>query len=83
MLAVHDLSVNYRGIEALSEVSLTLNPGEWIVLIRPNRPGKSTRVKALLIHVPAKGPFFLIGLALKRHPPQVAYGPHRPLLERD
>ncbi|MEO1181766.1 MAG: ATP-binding cassette domain-containing protein, partial [Cyanobacteria bacterium J06636_28] len=48
MLTVQNLSVNYRGIEALTAVSLTLRPGEWVGLIGPNGAGKSTLVKAIL-----------------------------------
>lgn len=83
MLAVHDLSVNYRGIEALTEVSLTLNPGEWVGLIGPNGAGKSTLVKAILSLVPYKGQILLNGTTLKRQRRQVAYVPQRSQIDWD
>lgn len=83
MLAVQDLSVNYRGIEALSDVSLTLNPGEWVGLIGPNGAGKSTLVKAILSLVPYRGQILLNGKTLKRQRRQVAYVPQRSQIDWD
>ena len=83
MLAVQDLSVNYRGIEALSGVSLTLNPGEWVGLIGPNGAGKSTLVKAILSLVPYRGQILLNGTTLKRQRRQVAYVPQRSQIDWD
>ena len=48
MLEVFDLSVNYRGIQVLDSVSLSLQSGEWVGLIGPNGAGKSTLIKAIL-----------------------------------
>lgn len=83
MLAVHNLSVNYRGIEALTSVSLTLNPGEWVGLIGPNGAGKSTLVKAILGLMPYKGEILLNGTTLKRQRRQVAYVPQRSQIDWD
>ena len=75
MLAVQNLSVNYRGIEALTAVSLTLQAGEWVGLIGPNGAGKSTLVKAILGLTPYRGEILLNGTSLKRQRRQVAYVP--------
>lgn len=83
MLAVHNLSVNYRGIEALTSVSLTLNPGEWVGLIGPNGAGKSTLVKAILGLMPYKGEILLNGTTMKRQRRQVAYVPQRSQIDWD
>ena len=65
MLAVQNLSVNYRGIEALTGVSLSLQAGEWVGLIGPNGAGKSTLVKAILGLTPYRGQILLNGASLK------------------
>ena len=83
MLAVQNLSVNYRGIEALSSVSLTLGAGEWVGLIGPNGAGKSTLVKAILGLTPYRGSILLNGTALKRQRRQVAYVPQRSQIDWD
>ena len=83
MLAVQNLSVNYRGIEALTGVSLTLRAGEWVGLIGPNGAGKSTLVKAILGLTPYRGKILLNGTSLKRQRRQVAYVPQRSQIDWD
>ena len=83
MLAVQNLSVNYRGIEALTAVSLTLQAGEWVGLIGPNGAGKSTLVKAILGLMPYRGNISLNGTSLKRQRRQVAYVPQRSQIDWD
>ncbi|MEM9089444.1 MAG: metal ABC transporter ATP-binding protein [Cyanobacteria bacterium P01_F01_bin.53] len=83
MLEVQNLSVNYRGVEALTAVSLTLQPGEWVGLIGPNGAGKSTLVKAILGLMPYQGKILLNGTSLKRQRRQVAYVPQRSQIDWD
>ncbi|MEL7053924.1 MAG: metal ABC transporter ATP-binding protein [Cyanobacteria bacterium J06588_5] len=83
MLAVQNLSVNYRGIEALTGVSLTLRAGEWVGLIGPNGAGKSTLVKAILGLTPYRGEILLNGASLKRQRRQIAYVPQRSQIDWD
>ena len=83
MLTVQNLSVNYRGIEALTEISLTLRPGEWVGLIGPNGAGKSTLVKAILGLTPYRGEILLNWSSLKRQRRQVAYVPQRSQIDWD
>jgi manganese/iron transport system ATP-binding protein len=83
MLAIQNLSVNYRGIEALTAVSLTLQAGEWVGLIGPNGAGKSTLVKAILGLTPYRGKILLNGASLKRQRRQVAYVPQRSQIDWD
>jgi len=83
MLAVQNLSVNYRGIEALSAVTLTLQAGEWVGLIGPNGAGISTLVKAILGLMPYQGKILLNGTSLKRQRRQVAYVPQRSQIDWD
>ncbi len=83
MLAVQNLSVNYRGIEALAGVSLTLRAGEWVGLIGPNGAGKSTLIKAILGLTPYRGKILLNGASLRRQRRQVAYVPQRSQIDWD
>ena len=83
MLTVQNLSVNYRGIEALTEVSLRVQPGEWVGLIGPNGAGKSTLVKAILGLTPYRGTILLNGTSVKQQRSQVAYVPQRSQIDWD
>ena len=83
MLTVENLSVNYRDIEALTAVSLTLHPGEWVGLIGPNGAGKSTLFKAILGLTPYRGQILLNGASLKQQRRQVAYVPQRSQIDWD
>ncbi|MGE8203314.1 ABC transporter ATP-binding protein [Heyndrickxia sp. NPDC080065] len=47
MLKVEDINVYYGNIQALKEVSLTINPGEIVTLIGANGAGKSTLLKTI------------------------------------
>lgn len=47
LLAVHQLSVAYGGIQAVRELSLDVAPGEMVCLIGANGAGKTTTLKAL------------------------------------
>jgi len=47
LLAVHQLSVAYGGIQAVRELSLEVAPGEMVCLIGANGAGKTTTLKAL------------------------------------
>lgn len=47
-IVINDLTVGYRAVEALHDVSLTLRPGRLTGAIGPNGAGKSTLMKAML-----------------------------------
>lgn len=47
LLQVNGISVNYGGIEAVREVSLTVGRGEFVSIIGSNGAGKSTTLKAV------------------------------------
>lgn len=84
MLEVRQLSVNYRGVRALADVSFNLAAGEVTGLIGPNGAGKSTLIKALLGLVPiADGQIFYGRLPLKQQRQQVAYVPQRSQIDWD
>lgn len=52
MLEVRNLSVNYRRILALENVSFALQPGQIVGLLCSNGAGKSTLIEAILGLVP-------------------------------
>jgi len=56
LLEVKNLSVSYKGIQALRDVSLHVNRGEMVALVGSNGAGKSTLLNALSRTVlPQKG----------------------------
>ncbi|GAB4194320.1 MAG: ABC transporter ATP-binding protein [Roseiflexaceae bacterium] len=54
MLEITNLSVNYGGIQALQEVSLTVNQGEVVTLIGANGAGKSTMLRSISRLIPPR-----------------------------
>jgi manganese/iron transport system ATP-binding protein len=83
MLEVQDLSVQYRGVSALQQVSVALTPGELVGLVGPNGAGKSTFIKALLGLVPHQGRVMFQGVPLRRRRRAVAYVPQRSRIDWD
>ena len=47
ILSVHDLQVNYGGIEAVKQISFDVRQGSIVTLIGANGAGKSTTLKAI------------------------------------
>ena len=83
MLEVQHLSVNYRGICALEDVSLMLLPGELVGLIGPNGAGKSTLIRAVLGLTPRAGQVLFRGKSLHLQRQQIAYVPQRSQIDWD
>lgn len=84
MLEVQNLAVNYRGIQALGNVSFCLAPGQLVGLLGPNGAGKSTMIKAMLGLVPAMtGVVKFKGQALKQQLCRCAYVPQRSQIDWD
>ena len=65
MLEVENLSVAYGKIEALKDISLTVNEGEIVTLLGSNGAGKSTTLRAIsgLLH-PKRGDIRLEGKSI-------------------
>jgi manganese/iron transport system ATP-binding protein len=77
-LTVENLSVKYRAIEALTNVSFSVQPGRLVGIFGPNGAGKSTLIKAMLGLIPAvSGAVQYEGKALVDQLDRVAYVPQR------
>lgn len=84
MLEVHDLSVAYGAIPALSRISFALQQGNLVGLIGPNGAGKSTLLKAILNLVPlSSGVIVFDGLPASRQRQRIAYVPQRSQIDWD
>ncbi|MCX5817781.1 MAG: ABC transporter ATP-binding protein [Proteobacteria bacterium] len=70
MLSVNNISVGYKGLLALQDVSFHVDKGEVVSLIGSNGAGKSTILKTIsgLIH-PQKGEILLDGTPISQTPP--------------
>jgi manganese/iron transport system ATP-binding protein len=84
MLEVQNLSVNYRGVKALEDVSFVATSGELIGLIGPNGAGKTTLIKAILgLLPPQSGRILFKGRPVRRCRRQIAYVPQRSQIDWD
>ncbi|MGW3861972.1 thiol reductant ABC exporter subunit CydD [Streptomyces sp. NPDC005047] len=87
-LAFEDVTVRYpgRSVDAVTDVSLTVEPGETVALVGPSGAGKSTLLNALLGFVtPSEGRIRIGGTDLSSLNPgqwhaQVAWVPQHPHL---
>jgi zinc/manganese transport system ATP-binding protein len=70
--------VRLGGRQVLSDVSLTISPGEFIAVLGPNGAGKSTLMKAILGLVPlAGGAISVLGQTPIKARPGIGYLPQR------
>ncbi|MDX2097895.1 MAG: metal ABC transporter ATP-binding protein [Leptolyngbyaceae cyanobacterium bins.59] len=77
-LQVSHLNVQYRSVQALRDVSFTVESGRLVGIIGPNGAGKSTLLKAMLGLIPAQGGTVQYGdHSLAEQRKQVAYVPQR------
>ncbi len=77
-IAVSQLSVNYRSVQALQSVSFKVPPGKLVGIFGPNGAGKSTLVKAMLGLIPsATGSVMLGDRPLAEQLERTAYVPQR------
>lgn len=77
-LMIENLSVCYRRVLALEDVSLATSCGNRVALIGPNGAGKSTLLKAIAGLVPrSSGTILWRGTAVKKWSREFAYLPQR------
>ena len=84
-LVARDVHIEWEGRAVLAGVSLTLDPGDFLVLVGPNGAGKTTLIRAAvgLVH-PLRGTLRLDGRDVARIPPReraakVAWLPQLPV----
>lgn len=70
MLEVKHLTVEYGGMQALQDVSLRADAGEWVMITGPNGAGKSTLLGAMMQSVPYTGEVLLDGANVKTLKPR-------------
>ncbi|MEK7269998.1 MAG: ABC transporter ATP-binding protein [Planctomycetota bacterium] len=67
LLEIHDLTVRFGGLTAVSDLDLVVEPGRIVSLIGPNGAGKTTAFNAITgIHDPDEGSIRLEGARLRR-----------------
>ncbi|MDX2227987.1 MAG: metal ABC transporter ATP-binding protein [Leptolyngbyaceae cyanobacterium bins.349] len=77
-VSVRNLTVHYRAVQALQNVTLSIQPGRLTGIIGPNGAGKSTMLKAMLGLVPTvQGEVVYGDRALADQLDRVAYVPQR------
>ncbi|MFC6085024.1 ABC transporter ATP-binding protein [Sphaerisporangium aureirubrum] len=84
-VVVRDLSADLGGRPVLSEVALTVAPGEWLAVIGPNGAGKTTLLRAMSGLLAARGEVLVDGTPVRGLPPRrrarlMAYAPQTPVL---
>lgn len=84
ILRVKHLSVCYGANQALTDVTLNVEPGEYLGIIGPNGGGKTTLLKAILGLVPASsGSVSVCGKPAGRAGSLVGYVPQFSAMEKD
>ncbi|BBO69711.1 ABC transporter ATP-binding protein [Desulfosarcina alkanivorans] len=70
MLTISNLSLSFRGLQVLTDVSFEVNQGELFAIIGPNGAGKTSILNSISgFYRPNKGHVYLEGLDISRHPP--------------
>jgi manganese/iron transport system ATP-binding protein len=78
MLRVNHLSVEYRQVKAVTDVSLEVLPGKITGMIGPNGAGKSTLLKGMLGLIPVtQGSVLYKNQPLEKQLGKIAYVPQR------
>ncbi len=83
-LVLDDVTVSFGELEALSGITVTVEPGRSVALVGPNGAGKSTLLRAILGLVPLeRGRIEVLGTTPAAARGSVAYVPQADTLDRD
>jgi iron complex transport system ATP-binding protein len=66
MIELRDVTVRFGTVDAVRDVSLTVESGEWIALIGPNGAGKTSMLRAMCRLVAFRGKIELDGQSVRR-----------------
>jgi len=70
MLSIEKIDIYYKELQALWDISLVVNEGEFIALVGPNGAGKTTTLNAISgLLKPASGDISFLGQSLSKEPP--------------
>ena len=69
MLDVKNLTVQYGDFTIVKDVSFTVEPGQWLMLVGPNGAGKSTIVNAITQGASYSGQVLYHGKDIKKYKP--------------
>ena len=70
LLEVRNLSVRYGTNCILNDLSFSVEPGQWLMVVGPNGAGKSTLIGAVAQNIPYTGTVSFRGEDLKHCPPK-------------
>jgi branched-chain amino acid transport system ATP-binding protein len=70
LLAVHHLSAGYGPVQVLTDLELSVEAGEIVVVLGANGAGKTTTLRALSGMIPAKGEVLLDGASVLGRKPE-------------
>jgi len=69
LLAVCNVAVNYGRQRVLSDINLSLQPGDWLCLLGPNGSGKTTLLRCIGGQIdPIEGKVFIAGHCMRSAP---------------
>jgi iron complex transport system ATP-binding protein len=72
MLEVKNLTVQYGSLKIVDDLSFTVSPGQWLMVVGPNGAGKSTVVSAISQGIPYKGTILFDGEDVSKLKPNAA-----------
>ena len=81
LIGIKNVTIAFEGAVAVDNVSLSVNRGEYLVIVGENGSGKSTLVRAMLGLVKPKSGRIIYGDGLNRN--QIGYLPQQTEAQRD